>query len=299
MKSDFYSRYYGSDEIPHGVPFAVRSVGYNHCAPGYRYGEMLKKHPLDHQFSEKKGRLLDTLTIAHVTRGSGRFYTKESGEIKISSNTVFVVFPGVKHWYRYYDKTGWDAEWVEMMPESAMPMLAQFGITPDSPVRRFNVLPTLTGEFRELIRLSRENHDEHGILLAAMANRVLAEVISIWHQGTLKLDERTEIGKVDSFRSSMEVEGKDTISVAEAARASGLSEQRMRALFKKHIGMSPKKYQLEHRIARSREMLATTALSVTAVAAATGFESLYSFSRQFRKSVGVSPIVFRRGARKC
>lgn len=47
------------------------------------------------------------------------------------------------------------------------------------------------------------------------------------------------------------------------------------------------------RLARAKELLEATELTVTAIAEQTGFESVYAFSRQFKRETRLSPRAFR------
>ena len=83
------------------------------------------------------------------------------------------------------------------------------------------------------------------------------------------------------------------LTVRDAARRAGKSESRMRALFKKATGLSPKKYQMRARLVRAGHLLRETDLPVGAVAEQTGFETIFTFSRRFRKLLGISPSEYR------
>ena len=78
----FFAKYYDA-EAAGRYPYAVRSCGYSHCGAGTDFGEVLKRHPKDHRFAKKKGRVLNTVTIIHVTRGGGFFRSEVSEEIKV------------------------------------------------------------------------------------------------------------------------------------------------------------------------------------------------------------------------
>ncbi|HEX2907903.1 MAG TPA: helix-turn-helix transcriptional regulator, partial [Phototrophicaceae bacterium] len=56
---------------------------------------------------------------------------------------------------------------------------------------------------------------------------------------------------------------------------------------------TPHRYFVGQRIARAKELLRNSDLSITEICAAVGFESLGSFSTLFRKVAGVSPSVYR------
>ena len=292
MKSEFYSRYY--DGRPDNLPFAVRSLGYNHCASGFRFAEMLKKHPEDHRFVGKSGRVLETVSIGHITCGRGYFRSNASGALTVKANSILVIFPGVRHSLRYEQKIGWDGEWVEMEPDAALPILYNAGITPNAPLRQFKALSTLSSRYHELIAASMKNENQgQDIRLAAAAYRVLAEVVSVWGTGIGGFREVGREDVLEAAKRQLAVEGGKIVGIEQVARTTGYSESQFRAVFKKKFGVTPKSYQLKKRIERSCQMLQTTRMSITAIAEANGFESIFAFSRQFHRTVGCSPQRYR------
>jgi transcriptional regulator GlxA family with amidase domain len=62
--------------------------------------------------------------------------------------------------------------------------------------------------------------------------------------------------------------------------------------------MRPVAYRTALRLARARELLATTAMNVGAVARATGFADPLYFSRAFRRRFGISPREMLRNFRR-
>ena len=297
MKSEFYSRYY--DGCPDNIPFAVRSLGYNHCASGFRFAEMLKKHPDDHRFVGRSGRVLETVSIGHITRGRGYFRSNASGALTVKANSILVVFPGVRHSLRYEQKIGWDGEWVEMEPDAALPILYNAGITPDAPLRQFKALSALSSRYHELMAASMKNENQgQDIRLAAAAYRILAEVVSVWGTG---VEGFREVGREDALEEAkrqLAGEGCKVVGIEQVARMTGYSASQFRVAFKKKVGVTPKSYQLQKRIERCCQMLQTTRMSVTAIAEANGFESIFVFSRQFHRTMGCSPQKYREGSKR-
>jgi len=75
--------------------------------------------------------------------------------------------------------------------------------------------------------------------------------------------------------------------------AGGLSEQYLCRLFRQSVGMRPMEYMLSRRVSAARVYLETTALSISDVAARSGFHNTSYFYRSFRKFVGLSPLAYR------
>lgn len=73
------------------------------------------------------------------------------------------------------------------------------------------------------------------------------------------------------------------------AKLSGYSPSRFSALYAARFGVSPKAELLAARLSMAKQMLCYSDLSVTAIAAACGFQSVYYFSKYFRRHTGLSP----------
>jgi AraC-like DNA-binding protein len=66
-------------------------------------------------------------------------------------------------------------------------------------------------------------------------------------------------------------------------------------LFKKYYGLTPKQYQIDKRIERSKDHL-KSGMTVTQTCFEVGFESLSSFSTLFKSKMGLSPAEFQKRA---
>jgi AraC family transcriptional regulator len=83
------------------------------------------------------------------------------------------------------------------------------------------------------------------------------------------------------------------IRLSDAARSACLSTHHFHRLFKETFRETPHAFVTRQRLALARRLLAEGELSITAVCAACGFESLGSFSALFRRRFGASPRMFR------
>ena len=293
MTEGFYSRYYTEMGTVKSRPFAVWSLGYNRCVARSDYFGFQRRHPTDRRFSVRDGRTLRSVVLVFVSGGHGHFRSGPSGRMQVPANSVFFVFPGVNHFYRYDEETGWDEQWLELDPAAVLPLLREAGVTPESPLRTFNALPTLTSAFGELFDMSRSGRAGSEWLVEAAAHRVLAETLAVWQRGSD--DSESPAGRaVERMRQMLIADEPGKGDMAELSRVAGLSPSRLRELFKRATGLSPKRFQLRTRLLRAGRMLKETNLPIAEIALQTGFESLYSFSHRFRSAIGCSPSSYRR-----
>src|SRR5829696_1412123 len=83
-------------------------------------------------------------------------------------------------------------------------------------------------------------------------------------------------------------------SVADLAAELCVSERHLRRALRRELGVSPVELAQTHRLLLAKRLLTETALSVTDVAFASGFESLRRFNVAFRERYGMSPSALRR-----
>jgi len=83
------------------------------------------------------------------------------------------------------------------------------------------------------------------------------------------------------------------LALADLARASGLSINQLTRRFRGEFGQTPIQYVLHLRLARARDLLRQSALSIKQIAHLAGYRDQGYFTRQFTGVVGSSPSVFR------
>lgn len=85
-------------------------------------------------------------------------------------------------------------------------------------------------------------------------------------------------------------------TMAELARAAGLSASHLAALFRRHLGCAPMAWLQEQRLELACRLLRNDYLSVAEVAATCGYPDANYFARLFRQRHGCSPRDWRKRA---
>lgn len=104
-------------------------------------------------------------------------------------------------------------------------------------------------------------------------------------------------GKVSDLRirTSLKLinENLSEIVLSRLARESGLSLRNFNRLFLGATGLTPKNYLMRRRVARAKELLKESQLTVTDIAMEVGYQSLSKFIETFKRFEGVLPSDFR------
>ena len=130
----------------------------------------------------------------------------------------------------------------------------------------------------------------------AIANEVADQLIysSIrTDQDTQRLSVPTRIGvrhpKLATVIHMMEANIEEPISPAHLARDVGMSTRQLERLFRRYLNRSPKRYYMELRLQKARNLLMQTDMSVINVALACGFASPSHFSKCYRSHYDTTP----------
>jgi len=108
---------------------------------------------------------------------------------------------------------------------------------------------------------------------------------------------RAQVGNVHrsviTVASLMEANIENPLPLEDIARQSGLSRRQIERLFQRHVNCVPKRYYLELRLKRARELLLQTSMPIMAISTACGFKSPPHFSKCYRSHYGRPPTAER------
>ncbi len=135
--------------------------------------------------------------------------------------------------------------------------------------------------------------DEHGEELAnAVADQMIYSSIRT-DQDTQRLSVPTRIGvrhpKLSKVIQMMEINIEEPISPSVLAKDVGMSTRQLERLFRRYLDRSPKRYYMELRLQKARNLLMQTDMSVINVALACGFSSPSHFSKCYRAHYDTTP----------
>nr|WP_245759594.1 GlxA family transcriptional regulator [Poseidonocella sedimentorum] len=141
-----------------------------------------------------------------------------------------------------------------------------------------------------MLRIIARDHGEE--LANAVADQLVYSAIRT-DQDTQRLSTPARIGvrhpKLAAVIQTMEANIEEPISPADLAAEVSMSTRQLERLFRRYLNRSPKRYYMELRLARARNLLMQTDMSVINVALACGFASPSHFSKCYRAHYDTTP----------
>lgn len=135
--------------------------------------------------------------------------------------------------------------------------------------------------------------DDHGEDLANLVADQLIYTSIRTDQDTQRLSVPTRIGvrhpKLSQVIQMMENNIEEPISPSTLAKDVGMSTRQLERLFRRYLNRSPKRYYMELRLQKARNLLMQTDMSVINVALACGFASPSHFSKCYRAHYDTTP----------
>ena len=135
--------------------------------------------------------------------------------------------------------------------------------------------------------------EDHGPDLAALVADAMIHAPVRTNADEQRLSVPARIGvrhpKLVSIIQTMEQNTEEPISPSELAKGVNMSTRQLERLFRRYLNRSPKRYYMELRLEKARNLLLQTDMSVINVALACGFTSPSHFSKCYRNHFQRTP----------
>jgi len=258
----------GSQDVPSGTVY-----------PPHR-----DKHPVLFR-PVAEGRVLPEYQIIYIIKGKGTF-SSAGTTWDVSPGSMLMVLPGLKHWYKPAEETGWSEYWVGFKG-SYFDKLAREGLLsaerPFFDIGHYDYLITVFNRIFDEVRSQKPLYQMKactGVLT------LIAEALA-----RTRRREQPDIYRkiVEQAKSLMETNIDGAVNLPSIASQIGISTSRLNEVFKQFTSMTPYQYYIQIKIHKAAELLGEENISVKEAAWRMGFDDQYYFSRLFKHKTGIAP----------
>lgn len=162
---------------------------------------------------------------------------------------------------------------------------------------------SLQEQLRLLIDLSESCASFHALKADAIVRSLIKDLVSENHQAisvSSKIPVVKQSTKVDLYKRLtmakdwMQENLHNGIVLDDASEVAMMTKEHFLRNFKKAFDSTPHQYLMGLRMERAKTLLLESSMPAQEISEMIGFETLSSFSYQFRKSVGITPSDFRK-----
>lgn len=285
-----FNKYLTPSQMDDKWGFSITTVGYSKIDSHQVYPNN-KEHPATHAFTWNKGRILDDYYLVYISRGRGTFESSETISCEISTGTCFFLFPGVWHRYKPDLQSGWEEYWVGFRGKYPEHIMRQDFFDRKKPFFHIGLNEEMQRLFHKLLDRVKSFNPGYQQIVSGITLEILGLINSISLNKNIGTDITGRSITKAKFRMQESIE--TPIGIDQLLEEIPMSYSKFRQVFKKATGLSPNQYYLDVRLSKAKELLASTSLSINEIAYHTGFESIFYFSKLFKKKNGVSPKDYR------
>lgn len=265
MKEDIYS----FSAAGEGEMLIPQLTGISYCDGSYRI--------------ERKKSGLSCIEYILSGRGTvildGKEYTAEAGD-------TYFLPEGHDHLYYADPAEPWEKIWLNFSGPLARSLAATYAVENTCLFRGL-----YTGDLlRSILRVASEKREQGSLAVSLLLHEV-------FHRMHHAHGESVRDPIAVALRDFIDQHCEESISAADLAEVTGKSPSQCCRIFRRAYGMPPYRYLLERRVALAKNMLEGTGLTVAEISRRLAFCDEYYFSNLFKEKVGVSPAVYRAGAR--
>lgn len=263
--------------------------GFAHIKPDIHYPPI--GHPSGYFFTWERGRVMDEYQINYITEGSGIIETR-LGTFPVIPGTIIVIKQGEWHRYKPTKEIGWKEHYVGFQGIYADHIFSTGFYKETKPVIQIGFQDEILKAFYNIFDIVRDEKSAYQQVASGMLIQLLGSIISsVKNKDFEGKDIERKIRKARIyFREHLD----KNIDVEKLADELNIGYSYFRRMFKKFTGISPVQYHLMLRLQRAKDLLVSTEMSVKEIALSLGFQSIFYFTRIFKKKMGMPPTEFRK-----
>lgn len=286
-----YFKYLNITPIEERWGMFVTAVGYSKVEPNDNYPNQI--HPQSHHLTWNRGRILNDYYIVFISKGKGVYGSALTEPTDVTAGTCFFLYPEVWHRYKPDPKSGWEEYWVGFNGFYIEQLMANGFFDKQNPFVFLDLNKDILIMFRNLIEAVQASLTGYPQYIAGITMQILGLINNVAHHHQEYNND--PVGKlISKAKFIIEESFEDALDMEKLAMELPMGYSSFRKAFKQITGESPNQYHLNLRLSRAKDLLTSTVLNINEIAYQTGFESVFYFSKLFKKKNGVSPNAFRK-----
>lgn len=259
----------GSEEL------AFLFCGRQSCHPGEAAGPAVREHYLMHYCLSGRG----------VYRAQGVSYEIGPGE-------GFLILPGELSSHQADDQEPWSHIWVGFSGSRAAQYLQCCGLGKEHRTYQCAQPQRLEACVEAMMSFDTAGAGNELLLLGELYT--FLGWVAQSAQGSARRSRETGSEYVELAMEYIRNHFQEDLTVAKLARYVGLNRSYLTTVFQNTINMSPQQYLMRFRMERAAKMLQEKNLTVGEIARSCGYPDPLTFSKAFKRTLGVTPSQYRR-----
>lgn len=267
-----------SNDFYKNIDAMIYTCGFENCAPGHRYGPILRNGYLIHY----------VLSGAGIYKARGKLFRLREGD-------AFLICPGELIYYEADMNTPWSYTWIGMQGIKVKGYLERTSF-PENLVLHYG-----QDEQMKCCHEKMAEADKFPLNRDLIMNSIMYEylfLLSCKFPNQQSPANEKKSNHVEDALKYIEDHYCDPITIQDIADHLNINRSYLHRIFKSFTGASIQSYLLDYRIRQACILLRTTRLSIRVVAHSVSYIDPLYFSRIFHQKMGISPSEYRKEFQK-
>ena len=223
-----------------------------------------------------------------VLVNSGKAVMLPHKKIHFGEHDLLIMQPNEKIHYKAL--TDWSISWLGLYGKSVSEYMDLLKVTPQNPIIHISLYAELKAVMDKIYDASKDASLSSNLSIMGL----IYEFFSILLKNA-QLDKKNDL--VKTALKLMDYNFCSDISVQKIASSLFVDPAYFSRKFTEKMNMSPKKYIIDKRIERAKELLSFTDASVYEISNSVGYDDQFYFCKIFRKYTNLTPSEYRKKAR--
>lgn len=228
--------------------------------------------------------------LHYVLSGQGNFEV-EGKQYRLKKGSAFIIPPHVVPHYFPDQHDPWTYVWIGFGGLNATEYMEQANLNLKNPIVHDDNEQTL----RYLMEKIHQTFLDNGFLdmnCLGLGYQVIATLLKLGHRVDDELAQ--PVRHVNAAKDYILNNFQFNITITDIASNVGVTTNYLANIFKETIGISPKQFLTDVRITRACNLLRVNSYQIKDISKLVGYANQLHFSSAFKKSIGVSPLDYRR-----
>lgn len=209
----------------------------------------------------------------------------DNSEIKFGNHDLLVMCPDTKIHYKALEN--WSITWLGLYGDTVKEYMDLLGVNPQNPILHITLYDELSSVMERIFTVS----DDISLSSKLHISGLIYEFFSVLMKNST-LNPKADF--IDAALNIINYNFCEKISIDYVAKRLNLDPAYFSRQFTERIGIPPKKYLLNKRIERAKELLESTNAGIFEISNSIGYDDQFYFCRIFKKTTALSPSEYRK-----
>ncbi|WP_346023689.1 AraC family transcriptional regulator [Alkalibacterium indicireducens] len=264
------------------LDLSIDFCGYEDLEPSYSYGPSVRNNYVLH----------------YITHGTGTFYYNHEN-FALEAGDLFLLKPNEMTYYVANSSDPWSYYWIGISGTKLEDLLSLSKINETAILKysQSKKTKTIGNLIKEIVLQTESNLTQLDYIKAYSYLYSIMYELGKAYPNPLR-ENKIKHDYFSQIKNYIDQNYHNNIDIQSIADQLNINRSYLSVLFKKNIGLSPKKYMMDVRMKRASQLLFATKMTINEIAFSVGYNDQVTFSKAFKNYFLLTPSQYRKSTQK-